>query len=141
MRISTRGRYGLRAVVDIATKMRDGAAVVSNRSIAGSQGISENYLEQIMAQLKESGIVASIRGAGGGFRLKKPPEEISAGEILRAVEGSLSPAECLDSPRSYGTCAPCEECSARGVLSLVYESVTEVVDSITVLDIMNNKHI
>ncbi|MCL2704013.1 MAG: Rrf2 family transcriptional regulator [Defluviitaleaceae bacterium] len=146
MRISTRGRYGLRAMADIAAKARDGAAVVSTRSIAESQSISENYLEQILAQLKERGLLKSVRGAGGGFMLTRGPGEITAGEILRAVEGSLSPAECLDEPgerakaHSKG-CTSCDDCAAKGVLSRVYGSVTEVVDSITILDILDSKSI
>jgi Rrf2 family protein len=148
-------------MADIAGKIRSGASVVSTRSIAESQGISENYLEQILSQLKEHGLVKSVRGAGGGFKLTKPPDEITAGEILRAVEGSLSPAECLDEPDEFagdGTvkselanvkasrtgssrsgCTSCDDCTAKGVLSKVYGSVTEVVDSITVLDIIDNK--
>jgi Rrf2 family protein len=141
MRISTRGRYGLRAVVDIATKTRDGASVVSTRSIAESQGISENYLEQILSQLKERGLLTSVRGAFGGFKLRRPPNEITAGEILRAVEGSLSPAECLDEPvKPHASgCSSCDDCAAKGVLSKLYGSITEVVDSITILDILDNK--
>jgi Rrf2 family protein len=157
MRISTRGRYGLRAVVDIAKKtQQDGRQIVSARSIAESQGISENYLEQILAQLKESGLLTSVRGAGGGFKLAKPPGLITAGEILRAVEGSLSPAECLDEPgenvkqkqdkkqekkqeQKHCGCTSCDDCTAKDVLSRIYGSVTEVVDSITVLDILYGK--
>ena len=146
MRISTRGRCGLRAMAYIAGK---GDTVVSTRSIAESQGISESYLEQILAALRGGGLLRSVRGAGGGFVLTRPPEKITAGEILRTVEGSLSPAECLDEPelktknqgKVPGSCASCEDCAAKGVLSKVYGSVTEVVDSITVLDILDSKSI
>lgn len=138
MRISTRGRCALRAVVFVAGRMREGAAVVSTRSIALALGIPENYLEQIMAGLRGGGLLRSVRGAGGGFALAREPQNITAGEILRTVEGSLSPAECLDDGevKAPASCAVCEDCAAKGVLSRVYGSVTEVVDSITVLDIL-----
>ena len=92
MKISTKGRYGLRAVLDIA--MQDEAASVS--SIAARQFISENYLEKLIAMLKKAGIVNSLRGAQGGYVLAKPAEEISVGEVLRALEGDLNPVDCAE---------------------------------------------
>jgi len=132
--------------VDIAAKTRNGTTVVSARSIAETQGISENYLEQILAQLKEHGLVVSVRGAGGGFKLSRGDHEITAGDVLRAVEGSLSPAECLDEPKLRGGkkannagCTSCDNCSAKGVIIKLFNSINEVVDAITILDILDNK--
>ena len=91
MKLSTKGRYGLRAVVDLALHQEEEA--VSLSSIAERQHISMSYLEQLIARLKKAGIVGSVRGAQGGYMLAKPAGEISVGEILRALEGSLNPVD------------------------------------------------
>ena len=85
MKLTTKGRYGLRAMVDLAVNTDDEAVALSQ--IAERQGISLNYLEQLVARLKKSGIVNGIRGAQGGYVLAMPAEEISVGDILRALEG------------------------------------------------------
>lgn len=87
MKLSTKGRYGLRALIDLAVYSEESA--VSIGSIAARQKISESYLEQLMAKLRKAGLVVSIRGAGGGYRLARPAGEISVGDILRALEGNL----------------------------------------------------
>ena len=87
MKLTTRGRYGLRAVIDLAVNNGDEAVALSQ--IAERQGISVNYLEQLIAKLKKAGIVDSIRGAQGGYVLAMPSEEISVGDILRAFEGDF----------------------------------------------------
>ena len=87
MKLSTRARYGLRALIDLGLYSETEA--VSIQSIATRQNISVSYLEQLMALLKKAGLVKSIRGAGGGYRLGKPAQEISVGEILRILEGAL----------------------------------------------------
>ena len=87
MKLSTKGRYGLSAMIDLAVYSENEA--VSLNSIAERQHISEGYLEQLMAKLKKAGLVTSIRGASGGYYLAKPASEISVGDILRALEGSL----------------------------------------------------
>ena len=92
MKLSTKGRYGLRALIDLA--QYSGEAPVSITSISARQDISERYLEQLMAMLKKAGLVSSVRGAGGGYILAKDMREISVGDILRALEGSLEPVEC-----------------------------------------------
>ena len=92
MKLSTKGRYGLRALIDLAQNSTE--EPVSITSIAERQEISERYLEQLMSKLKKSGIVKSIRGAAGGYILARPMEEISVGDILRALEGSLDPVDC-----------------------------------------------
>ena len=83
MKLSTKGRYGLRALIDLAVYSEESA--VSIGSIAARQKISESYLEQLMAKLRKAGLVVSIRGAGGGYRLARPAGEISVGDILRAL--------------------------------------------------------
>ena len=85
MKLSTRARYGLKALVDLGLHCETEA--VSIQSIAARQGLSDSYLEQLMAKLKKAGLVTSIRGASGGYYLAKPASEISVGDILRALEG------------------------------------------------------
>lgn len=88
MKISTKGRYGLRAFIDLACYGAEEPVSIS--SISARQEISERYLEQLMAKLKKAGLVKSIRGAGGGYRLAKDAAEVSVGDVLRALEGDLN---------------------------------------------------
>ena len=92
MKLSTRAIYGLRAMIDLGVYSEQEA--VSIQSIAGRQNISVSYLEQLMAKLKRAGLVESTRGACGGYRLGRPAEEISVGDILRVLEGGLEAAQC-----------------------------------------------
>lgn len=127
MKLSTKGRYGLRALIDLA--LYSETEPVSINTIAERQGLSERYLEQLMALLKKNGIVKSIRGASGGYSLAKPASEISVGDILRALEGNLEPVDC-------GGLNPEEGCSASGTCVTKYvwqrinESITNTVDEI-----------
>lgn len=95
LKLSTKGRYGLRALIDLAQYSEE--TPVSITSISKRQDISERYLEQLMSMLKKAGIVKSIRGANGGYILARDAKEISVGEVLRALEGSLEPVECCRS--------------------------------------------
>lgn len=113
VKISTKGRYGLRMMIDIAMNQNEGP--VSVRDIARRQSLSDKYLEQIITQANKAGLLKSIRGAGGGYQLSRLAKDISVGEILRAMEGSLSPVECVrelgeDSTpcRNAGECATYE---------------------------------
>ena len=92
MKLSTKGRYGLRALIDLALYSDEEA--VSIQSISNRQNISDSYLEQLMRKLKKAGLVVSERGAQGGYRLAKPADEISVGDVLRALEGSLEAVSC-----------------------------------------------
>ncbi|NLW56924.1 MAG: Rrf2 family transcriptional regulator, partial [Firmicutes bacterium] len=93
MLVSTRGRYGLRSMVDIAINATGGP--VPLRAIAERQGISESYLEQVFALLRKAGLVNAIRGSYGGYVLSKPPEDITVGEIILALEGPLVSVNCV----------------------------------------------
>jgi len=108
--ISTRGRYGLRAMLELARRYEEGP--VSLQEIAEDQGVSFKYLEQIFAQLKSEGLVQSVRGAEGGYMLHKPPREISVKDIVLALEGRIAPAECLEEGTN---CGREEECISRRV--------------------------
>ena len=134
MKITTKGRYGLRALVDIAS----GNGVVSIKSIAERQGLSERYLEQLIAPMKKAGIVRSVRGPQGGYQLVKDASEVSVAEILTVLEGSLYPSSC---PTHGGAadngCLPsqCAKCAAKTVWDRIYESVNAVLESITLLEL------
>ena len=125
MKLSTKGRYGLRAMIDIAVYSEKEPVPICK--IAERQSLSERYLEQLMALLKKNGIVKSIRGASGGYSLAKPASEISVGDILRALEGNLEPVDC-------GGLNPEEGCSASGTCVTKYvwqrinESIARTVD-------------
>lgn len=129
MKISTKGRYGLRAFVDLATYSTD--APVSISSISERQDISERYLEQLMALLKKAGLVKSIRGAGGGYIPAKETSEISVGDVLRALEGSLEPVACA-AFHPEETCKVKDSCVTKYVWQKVNESVADAVDSIMI---------
>lgn len=131
LKISTRGRYGLKAVVYIGANSKD--SCVSLKSIAKEEGISENYLEQLIVPLKKAGIVKSIRGAHGGYVLNKAAKDISVGNILLALEGSLSPVECVDTDGNHScncgsNCG--DDCITKGVWEEINSSVKLVVDNI-----------
>ena len=132
MTLSTKGRYGLRAMIDLA--QYGGEEPVSLASIAARQNISENYLEQLIARLRKAELVEGFRGAGGGYLLKRPAEEISVGDILRALEGSLSPVEC-PGLLGKGGCSGEDLCVAKYVWKKINESVNRTVDEMKLSDL------
>lgn len=132
MKLSTKGRYGLKAMIDLAVHSTEGQVVL--KSIAERQGISENYLEQLFALLKKAKLVKSIRGSQGGYILARETEKITVGDILRALEGSLAPVDCVLEDRSSG-CSRSEECITRSVWKKIYDKINEAVDSITLSDL------
>jgi Rrf2 family protein len=123
--LSTKGRYGLRALIDLA--QYSGNEPVSITSIAGRQEISERYLEQLMALLKKEGLVKSIRGASGGYVLAKDLSEISVGDVLRALEGSLDPVECSGLNPDEG-CKAADVCVTKYVWQRINDSINQTVD-------------
>ena len=128
MKITTKGRYGLRALIDLAQYSE--IEPVSINSIATRQGISERYLEQLMTLLKKAGLIKSIRGAGGGYVLAKPVEEISVGDVLRALEGSLEPVECAAFSQG-DSCEAAGGCVTKYVWKRINESINRTVDEIS----------
>lgn len=125
MKLSTRGRYGLRALIDLAVHEEEEA--VSIQSIAGRQGISESYLEQLVRLLKKAGLVRSVRGAGGGYRLARPADTISVGDILRALEGSLRPVSCPAYEEGEG-CEGADCCVTKFVWKKINDAISQTVD-------------
>ncbi len=125
MKLSTKGRYGLRAMIDLARYSEDEPVSIS--SIAARQDISERYLEQLVGLLKKAGLVRSIRGATGGYVLAKSTGEISVGDVLRALEGSLEPVRCAAFYSEEG-CTAAEGCVTKYVWQKINESINEAVD-------------
>ncbi|MCQ2500133.1 MAG: Rrf2 family transcriptional regulator [Lachnospiraceae bacterium] len=126
MKLSTKGRYGLRALVDLAVHEAD---AVSIQSIAERQGISESYLEQLVRLLKKAGLVTSVRGAGGGYRLAKPSTEISVGDILRALEGNLDAVSCAAFQEEQ-SCQSADCCVTKFVWKKINDAIAQTVDGI-----------
>ncbi len=127
MKLSTKGRYGLRALIDLAQYSEK--TPVSITSISARQNLSERYLEQLMSMLKKAGLVRSVRGAGGGYVLAQPADRISVGDVLRALEGSLEPVDCagLD---PEGGCKAADSCVTKYVWQRINESINQTVDEI-----------
>jgi len=128
MKLSTKGRYGLKAMLDLAIHNSEGQVVLKN--IAERQGISENYLEQLFAALKKAKLVKSLRGSQGGYTLGTSADKISVGDILRALEGSLAPVECVAENRSEH-CSKYDCCVTKGVWEKIRDSINTVIDSTT----------
>ena len=139
MKISTKGRYGVSAIYDLA--LHYGKGPIAVKTIAERQSISEHYLEQLMRYLRGAGFVTSTRGAFGGYVLAKPPAEISVGEVIRVMEGEFAPVECLkegweaDKNNCNGTCG----CITRGVWEKVRDSVALVLYAISFQDLCDEK--
>lgn len=127
MKISTKGRYAIRLMLDLAMHCEDG--YISIKSISTRQGISEKYLEQIIKMLSKNGLVESTRGSQGGYRLNKTPSEYTVGEILRVTEGSLAPVSCLQEDEN--PCEHCEDCVTIEIWQDILDAINEVVDGIT----------
>ena len=127
MKLTTKGRYGLRAVIDLAVYAKD--EPVSLAAVAERQNISISYLEQLIAKLKKAEIVQSTRGAQGGYTLAKAPEEISVGAILRALEGNLNPVDCVEA-NGDTACESSDFCVTKYVWKRISDSINDTVDAI-----------
>lgn len=131
MLISTRGRYALRVMIDLAEHDRE--VYVPMRKISLRQGVSLKYMERIMPALVKNGLVTGVQGKGGGYRLSRPPEEYTVGEILRLTEGELAPVACL----SCGAepCARRDTCRTNPMWTDFYELTNAYFDGITLADL------
>jgi Rrf2 family protein len=134
MRLSTKGRYGVRALVDIALNGNGGPVLL--KDIAKRQDVSAQYLEHLVAPLIRAGILRSIRGAKGGIALAKAPEEIRLSRVIEVLEGSVAPVECVDNP---GLCERSDECVARDVWSDIKAAITGVLESLTLKDLVDRQ--
>jgi Rrf2 family cysteine metabolism transcriptional repressor len=132
VRVSAREMYGLRAMGEFARHFGQGP--LSLAEVARSQGISQAYLEQIAIALRRAGLLRSRRGAQGGYYLAQAPEATTAGDVIRALEGSILPVQCVVEER----CSPCsreEECAARGIWEEVRDRLVETLDGVTLADL------
>jgi len=137
MRLSTRGRYGVAALCELAARY-DADTPVPLRDIAASQAISESYLEQIFLVLRRAGLVGSVRGAQGGYILGRPPGEITIGEIIRVLEGPIAPVACvIEDDEGDISCSRdvMEHCATRQVWVRLATCMSRVLDSVTLGDI------
>ena len=133
MMVSTRGRYALRVMLDLAEHAGDG--YIPMKKVAERQGISLKYLEQILPALSKSKLIEGVHGKGGGYRLSRSPEEYTVGEILRLTDGELAPVACLE----CGTvlCARKDTCKTLSMWSKFFQLTNEYFDGITIADLLN----
>ena len=135
MRISTKGRYALRMLLDLAEHENDG--FIALKEVAERQGISKKYLEQIVTILNTTNILKTNRGFQGGYRLAQPPEKYTVGMILRLTEGSLSPVPCLD--QDPVQCERSGECPTLPVWKGLGEVINQYLDGITLQDVLDQQ--
>lgn len=130
MRMSTKGRYGLKAISELA-KIEDKKTPMPINEIAERTSISEQYLEQLFSKLKKADLVVSVRGAQGGYLLSRSSKEITVGQVLRVLEGTISPTPCAESMQ----CEKENPCVSMYVWKKIKDSIDNVIDSITLYDL------
>lgn len=135
MKISTKGRYAVRVMLDLA--LNNTGECIKVKDIAGRQGLSEKYLEQIIAVLNKAGYVNSVRGAQGGYRIARDPKEYTVGMILRLTEGSMAPVACLE--EGAPECERCDTCETLEVWKELYAAVNQVIDDVTIADLVERR--
>ncbi len=128
MILSTKGRYGLKAIFELV--LNYGLGPVSLKKISDKYDISESYLEQLFAKLKKSGYIDTVRGPQGGYFLAKNPNEITVGMILRTLEGDITTSECINKE----VCSRESICATRVILEKIEKSINNVIDNITLAD-------
>lgn len=133
MKISTKGRYAVRVMIDLAE--HNTGEYITLMDIADRQEISEKYLESIVSILSKNGLLTSLRGKGGGYKLLRAPEEYTVGEILRLTEGSLDPVPCLE--KQINPCTRSENCQTRKMWEGLAELINEYFEHITIADLVN----
>ena len=133
MKLSTKGRYGLKAMFELALCYGDGPTPLSN--VASKQNISVNYLEQLIATLRKAGLVKSVRGAHGGYILAYKPEDITVGDVIRTLEGPIAPSDCVID-QADSDCSKHNSCVTRTIWEKIKESIDDVIDSISLQDMV-----
>lgn len=131
MKISTKGRYALRTMIDLAQHSSEG--LVTLRDVAARQELSQKYLEQIVTVLSKAGLVKGVRGPQGGYRLARAPKDYSVAEILRLVEGSLAPVECLET--DVNSCEHCASCATVDMWSGLYKVMNDYLEGVSLQDL------
>jgi len=138
VRVSTRGEYGVRAMLDLALHYEESATPL--RIVAQRQELSESYLEQLIGALRKAGLVTSVRGAQGGYRLARPPGEIRIGEVMRAVEGPIGPSDCVSESGRAG-CRQAPHCVTRLLWERLRDSMIAVLDHTTLGDLCDEARV
>jgi Rrf2 family protein len=134
MKISTRGRYGTRMMLDLAAHHDQGPTPL--REIAKRQDLSVKYLEQLIIPLKAAGYIRSVRGARGGYTLAKKPDKISIGQVIKVLEGGLSLVDCVEDPK---VCEREGDCPTRDIWLRMSERLMEELSSLTLRDVLDGK--
>ncbi|MFH1904250.1 MAG: Rrf2 family transcriptional regulator [bacterium] len=134
MRISTKGRYGTRLMLELALHYEKGTVLL--KDIAKNQEISEGYLEHIVPTLKVAGLISSSRGAHGGYALTRDPSKITLKDVVQSLEGSLSPVECVDTP---SVCQKTKSCVTRDVWKELGEKISQALDSVTLKNMIERQ--
>ena len=134
MPISTKGRYATVAMLDLALHYGEGPILV--KDIAGRYGLSGRYLEHLLISLTVAGLVRSARGARGGFALARPPSQVRLSEIIQATEGSMAPADCVDTPEAFPKTA---HCAVYDVWVEMKAAMNQVLESVTLQDLMERQ--
>lgn len=135
LKLSTKGRYGVKAMFELA--LHYGKGPIPLNIIAERQDISEAYLEQLMAGLRKAKLVKSIRGAQGGYMLAQKPSKITIGDIIRVLEGPLAPVDCVIQGEPV-ECEKADKCVTRGIWEKIRDSLSDVLDSITLQDMCDD---
>ena len=138
LKLSTRGRYGLRGMFDLAMNQSQGPIPLNE--IARRQNISEAYLEQLFANMRKAGLVKSVRGAHGGYLLGASPDKIYVGQILRTLEGNIAPADCVSDDDGI-ECSGADACVTRIIWEKIRDSINQVIDSITLEDMVREQQL
>jgi Rrf2 family cysteine metabolism transcriptional repressor len=134
MKVSTRGEYGVRAMVALAHHY--GIGPMSIAAVAKESSVPYAYLEQLIVPLRKAGLVESKRGAQGGYQLTRPPDEVKVGEVYRVMEGPVAPMDCVSEDESEQTCPLIDGCETRPVWLKLRDSIAGVLDSMTLADLI-----
>jgi len=132
MKVTAKEQYGLRAMVELAGRYGDGPVPLS--AVAKAQGVSLDYLEQVVPSLRDAGLLHSTRGAKGGYQLARAPDEITVGQVLQALDGDILPVRCVSQEREQA-CTRSPTCGARTVWQTVHARVLEALDGMTLADL------
>lgn len=135
MKVSSRGEYGVRAMVALAKNFGQGPMSIA--SVARESSVPTAYLEQLIGPLRRAGLVESKRGARGGYELSRSPELVKVGDVYRVMEGPVAPMECVSEDESEQTCPLIEGCETRPVWMAMRNALAETIDSMTLADLVN----
>ncbi len=132
MKVSAKEQYGVRAMAELAQQY--GAGPIPLSDIAQAQGMSIDYLEQVVPALRDAGLLNSTRGAKGGYELTRPPDQITVGEVLRALSGEILPVRCVEDDCTE-LCHRTSECGARTVWQTIHDQLLDTLDSMRLADL------